>query len=107
MSLLDIKSRVQKYIAGLDAKQTGQISKAIVGLGSAPVPRDSEDLTGYAPLRRKDVGEYRVVYWYDEETDTVRIPLIGKRNGDEVYDDLKRLFEGKGVTLQRLIQKLR
>jgi mRNA interferase RelE/StbE len=40
-------------------------------------------------LIRKDSGEYRVVYRYDDTT--VYIMLIGKRNDDEVYKQLERL----------------
>jgi mRNA interferase RelE/StbE len=45
-------------------------------------------LKGY-PFRRTDIGEYRIVYRIDGET--VKIPLINKRNDDQVYKALKRL----------------
>jgi mRNA interferase RelE/StbE len=107
MPVLDIKTRASKFIIGLDGKQAGQIARAILALAVDPTPRDSEELAGFAPLRRKDVGEYRVVYWIDSDTDTVRIPLISKRNGDEVYQELRRLFQGKTPSLSGLADRFR
>jgi mRNA interferase RelE/StbE len=52
------------------------------------MPADSKQVIGH-PYRRADVGEYRVIYSHNE--DRVRIVLIGKRNDDEVYRDLKRM----------------
>jgi len=36
-----------------------------------------------------DCGEYRIIYYVDGEV--LRVPLIGKRNDDEVYKRLQRL----------------
>jgi len=52
------------------------------------MPPDSEHLTGF-PYRRASIGEYRIIYRVEEET--LRIPLIHKRNDDEVYKRLKRM----------------
>jgi mRNA-degrading endonuclease RelE of RelBE toxin-antitoxin system len=43
---------------------------------------------GYPDLYRKDVGEYRIIYKFDDET--VYVLLIGKRNDDDVYKRLTR-----------------
>ena len=107
MALLDIKARASKFIAALDGKQAGQVAKSILALAANATPHDSEELTELAPLRRKDVGEYRIVYWYDGENDTIHIPLIGKRNGDEVYQELSRLFQGKSVNTVSVADRLR
>jgi mRNA interferase RelE/StbE len=53
-----------------------------------PEPPDSFPLTGY-PYRRADIGEYRIVYRVEE--DCLKVALIGKRNDDEVYRQLKGL----------------
>jgi mRNA interferase RelE/StbE len=47
---------------------------------------DSEKLTGY-DYRRKDIGEYRIVYRF--ENDEIKVAITGKRNDDEVYKLLK------------------
>ena len=52
-----------------------------------PEPHDSKDLIGYL-FRRADVGEYRIVYRV--EGDILKVALIGKRNDDDVYRQLKR-----------------
>ena len=52
------------------------------------MPPDSEWVTGF-PYRRADIGEYRIIYRV--ESDTLLIPLIGKRNDDDVYKRMKRL----------------
>ena len=52
-----------------------------------PEPPDSS-LIGY-PYRRADIGEYRIVYRV--EGDCLKVALIGKRNDDEVYRQLKSL----------------
>jgi mRNA interferase RelE/StbE len=44
-------------------------------------------MRGY-PFHRVDIGEYRIVYAWDDKT--VDVFLIGKRNDDEVYKRLKR-----------------
>ncbi len=61
-----------------------------MGLLENPKPYDSTSLKGYPDLRRKDIGEYRIIYKIKD--DIVYILLIGKRNDDEVYKQLKRKF---------------
>jgi mRNA-degrading endonuclease RelE of RelBE toxin-antitoxin system len=41
---------------------------------------------------RVDSGEYRIVYCFDPNADLVEVILVGKRNDDEVYKQLKRLL---------------
>ncbi len=40
----------------------------------------------------RDEGEYRIVYRFDVDADLVEVILVGKRNDDEVYKQLKRLL---------------
>jgi mRNA interferase RelE/StbE len=49
-------------------------------------------LKGYPGLYRVDSGEYRIVYRFDVEADVIQILLVGKRNDDEVYKQLKQLM---------------
>ncbi len=53
-----------------------------------PRPHDSSKLRGYPDLYRKDVGEYRIIYKFDDGT--IYVLLIGKRNDNEVYKRLTR-----------------
>ncbi|MBV8772776.1 MAG: type II toxin-antitoxin system RelE/ParE family toxin [Deltaproteobacteria bacterium] len=53
-------------------------------------PYDSKPLVGYEPFWRVDIGEYRIVYRFDD--DSVYVALVGKRNDDEVYRELRNLL---------------
>ena len=91
MSLkLDITHDTEKFLDKLPPKQFRQVVKALLKLTSNPEPHDSDELKGHAPWRRQDIGEYRIVYYVIDD-DVLRVPLIGKRNDDEVYKKLKRL----------------
>jgi len=86
---LDITHDCLKFLRTLDPKQFRQVVTALFGLLRTPEPHDSALLTG-SPFRRVDIGEYRIVYRVDG--DLLRVPLIGKRNDDEVYRNLRRLL---------------
>ena len=88
MLKLDVKHRVEKFLRKLLPKHRKQVSEKILELCSDPMPPDSEWVTGF-PYRRADIGEYRIIYRV--ESDTLLIPLIGKRNDDDVYKRMKRL----------------
>lgn len=77
----------QKFLRSLDAKQFRQVVTTLFGLLLTPEPHDSAPLVG-APFRRVDIGEYRIIYHV--EGDLLKVPLIGKRNDDEVYRQLRR-----------------
>jgi mRNA interferase RelE/StbE len=93
MTKLDGLKSVLDCLAGLQPKHAGQIARKIIALGEHPIPSDSQSLKGYADLRRIDIGEYRIVYSYNEKNDLVEIILVGKRNDDEIYRRLKRMYE--------------
>ncbi len=88
MLKLDVERRAEKFVRKLLPKHRRQISGKIIELCSDPVPPDSEQITGF-PYRRVDIGEYRIIYRIEHKT--LWIPLIGKRNDDDVYKRLKRL----------------
>lgn len=87
MRKLDMDRDAAKYLQDLDSKQYKQVASKVLSLMGNATPADYSQLKGYS-YHRVDSGEYRIVYRFD--TDTVYIVLIGKRNGDEVYDKLKR-----------------
>ncbi len=80
----------EKAIDKMPDKHFCQVYDAIEALRMAPEPEDSKELAGNAApkRRRKDVGEYRIIYWYDENS--IYIDLVGKRNDDDVYKRAKR-----------------
>ena len=88
MLKLDMTRDTDKFLRTLDPKQFRQVVTTLFRLLQEPEPHDSASLTGY-PFRRVDIGEYRIIYYV--EGDVLRVPLIGKRNDDEVYRRLRRL----------------
>ena len=88
MLRIEIKNHAQKFLKRVPKKQNGQISRKILALADDPYPSDSKQLKGTS-WRGTDIGEYRIVYYV--AGDTLHIPLVGKRNDDEVYRRLRRL----------------
>ncbi len=86
---LALQPGVIKELKSLPSKHCKQVALAILDLLQNAMPHDSTALAGHEPYRRVDVGEYRVIYRFD--SDTVYVPLVGKRNDDEVYKLLRRL----------------
>lgn len=92
MAKLDGLEAVLDFLKGLQPKIAAQLAKKVLALNIDPLPPDSKELKGYSDLFRVDSGEYRIVYRYLIQDDLVTILLVGKRNDDEVYKQLKRLF---------------
>jgi mRNA interferase RelE/StbE len=78
---------VLKALLELPPKQYRQVVSAIFELLADPTPHYSKRLQG-TPYLRIAVGEYRVVYWADDEL--IHIAAVGKRNDSEVYKHLER-----------------
>ena len=80
----------EKAMDKMPDKHFCQVYDAIEALRVDPEPGDSKELiSNVTPKRRrKDVGEYRIVYWYDDET--LSIDVVGRRNDGDVYKKAKR-----------------
>ncbi len=90
MLKIQITKRVHKFLERLPLKRALQLKNKLQELQSDPFPHDSKVLIGYHSHHRVSVGEYRIVYRV--ENDVLLVPLIGKRNDDEVYKKLKKLL---------------
>ncbi len=88
MLRIDIARRVEKFQARLPSKHRRQIAERILALAAEPAAQDTKALHG-SDFRRADMGEYRIVYRVADRT--LQVVLVGKRNDDEVYRQLKRL----------------
>ncbi len=90
-----ITKQATKFLRQLqkNAKHSKQVTEKIKALLEHPEPPDSQWLKGYdAPRhRRVDIGEYRVVYRYDEQF--LYVAAVGKRNDGEVYKVFHRLYQ--------------
>lgn len=93
MAKLDGLEIVLDFLHGLQPKIVAQIAKKILALSVDPFPADSKKLAGYSDLYRVSIGEYRIVYRFLVDEDLVEVILVGKRNDDEVYKQLKRMLE--------------
>ena len=80
----------EKALDKMPDKQFCQVYDAVEALRVNPEPHDSILMKGSVEPRRfrKDTGEYRIIYWFDEEC--LYIDVIGKRNDDDVYKKAKR-----------------
>ncbi len=87
MKRLDITRDACKFLADLQAKQYRQVGQKTFALLADPQPNDAGQLKG-SIYWRVDIGEYRIIYRFDEET--VFVGFIGKRNDDEVYKKFER-----------------
>lgn len=86
MLKLQSTREAQKLLDTLPPKQFRQVVQKIFALLSNPRPHDTKELKGY-PFLRCDIGEYRIIYDV-QNSDTLRLILVGKRNDDEIYRKL-------------------
>ncbi|GET43443.1 type II toxin-antitoxin system RelE family toxin [Microseira wollei] len=91
MAKLDGLKTVLDFLKGLQPK-IAALAKKVLALNVDPIPSDSQELCGYPGYYRVDSGEYRIVYRFNPDEDLVEVILVGKRNDDEVYKQLKRLL---------------
>ena len=89
MLRFQISKKAQKFLSKLPPKQQNQVAVKIKELIKNGHGADSTHLKGSA-WHRVDIGEYRIIYDIEDE-DLLIIPLVGKRNDDEVYKKLRRL----------------
>lgn len=84
--LLLIDKSVLKTLDKLPLKEYKQVTMKLFTLAKNPFPQDSKKLKGYEGSYRVDQGEYRILYTVED--DKIRVFKIGKRNDDEVYQNL-------------------
>ena len=85
---LDLDSRAQRFMDKLPSKHARQIMHRLLALLENSQPQDSKRLK-QSIYSRVDSGEYRIAY--KVIGNKIYVPLIGKRNDDEVYRQLRRL----------------
>jgi len=88
MLVLQAHPKVFDSIEALPAKHYKQVVSALFSLLKQPQANDVARLQGFDNLKRKDVGEYRIVVEHDSTT--LYVWAIGKRNDSTVYKILKR-----------------
>jgi mRNA interferase RelE/StbE len=93
MPKIDLKPKAKKFIESLPPKHKRQIKDYILSLQDTPLPHDARKLTGYEDYIRADMGEYRIIYKYENKKDRLIVVLVGKRNDDEIYRIAKRTLK--------------
>ncbi|HEY9704379.1 MAG TPA: type II toxin-antitoxin system RelE/ParE family toxin [Allocoleopsis sp.] len=83
---LNIKKSARKEILKLQPKFFKQIMSKIFSLIDNPKPQDYKLLQGFSDLYRVDMGEFRIIYKIKAQE--IEIFRVGKRNDDEVYENL-------------------
>jgi len=89
MLKIDLSNDAIEFIAKREPKHQRQIKARIRALQENPTPSDSKSLKYVGePFLRVDIGEYRIDFRAMAET--LYVPVVGKRNDDEVYRRVKR-----------------
>ena len=88
MRQLDITKQVDNFLDKLPPRQFKQVYSTIMDLRKNATPHDSIKLHGSTDQHRVDIGEYRVIYKFDDKV--VYIQVAGKRNDDDVYKKNKK-----------------
>jgi len=83
----DLSKDGTRFLKKRDSKQFLQIFQAIASLCDAPRPNDSISM-GNGTHFRKDVGEFRVIYHFDDRT--MYITVVGNRNDSAAYQEFDR-----------------
>ena len=90
MLRINLSKEAERFLKKIPAKHSKQLAERLYALLQDPESLPSVELKGYAPYRRVKSGEYRIIFYVEDET--LFVPLIGKRNDDEVYQLLKRFL---------------
>ncbi|MFN8553682.1 MAG: hypothetical protein U0103_19595 [Candidatus Obscuribacterales bacterium] len=83
----DLTNDAMRFLKKRDSKQFMQIFQAITALCNETRPTDSISMGNGAHFR-KDVGEFRVIYRFDENT--LYITVVGNRNDSAAYQEFDR-----------------
>lgn len=91
MPKIEFSRQAEKFQRTLPGKHKRQIAAKIMQLHAEPFPQDAELLKGMPfAIHRVTVGEYRIIYHFLEDKETLYIRIIGHRNDSEAYRLLKR-----------------
>jgi mRNA interferase RelE/StbE len=89
MYRLVVEPGVIKSLDKLPPKFFRQIVLKILALQFDPRPNDSKRI---AAAFRVDSGEYRILYFINDQDKEIQVVLVAKRNDDDVYRQFIRRF---------------
>jgi len=76
------KSR--KTIKSFDSELKERIKKGILEIINDPWEKGTIKVKGYSDVRRKRVGDYRIIYLIDQQRKEILIAFVARRN-EETY----------------------
>ena len=81
MSNVVIHHRAAKYVRKLPNPQKSRIKQLLKQLKTEPFlhPQVKQMVGDWAGYYRIRLGDIRVIFWYEEDTDTVYVDYIGAR----------------------------
>jgi mRNA interferase RelE/StbE len=78
---VEIHRNVLKFLSGLSKQEKDRVIRKLRELSKNPFPRESLRIKGYKEkLYRIRVGDYRILYYVDENSFTIFIFKIDKRS---------------------------
>lgn len=83
----DLSNDAMRFLKKRDSKQFLQVFQAITSLCDRPRPEDSIAM-GDGSHFRKDVGEIRVIYRFDDKN--LFVTVVGNRNDSAAYQEFDR-----------------
>jgi mRNA interferase RelE/StbE len=83
---IQLKRSVVKTLKSLPQKEIRKIGKKIDCLEQNPIPKDSKKIKGEKALYRVRVGDYRILYFFQNVNLTVLVIRVGHRK--DIYKDL-------------------
>ncbi len=85
MSNVVIHRRAAKYVRKLPNPQKSRLKQLLKQLENEPFshPQVKQMVGDWAGYYRLRLGDMRLIFWYEEESDTVYIDYIGAR--DDIY----------------------
>ncbi len=86
--LINTSRSADDFLKNLPPKQFKQVFTKVWDLRINPRPHDSIKLNGFADKFRTDIGEYRIIYSFNETI--IHVEIIGKRNDGDAYKKSKR-----------------
>lgn len=90
MREISIAKIAKKFLRRLPPKHERQVLERITKLAEDPYAPDTQFLKNKKPLRRADIGEYRIVY--EIRALLIEVVAAGKRNDSEIYKQIERRF---------------
>jgi len=76
--------KCRKTIKSFDPELKDRIKKGILELINDPWEKGTIEVKGYSDVRRKRIGDYRIIYRIDEHRQEILIAMVARRD-EETY----------------------